>query len=484
VNATLPVRTLYGIAALLLALQVWLISLEWFWYLLLPFVLLVLVWLFFSIDKFFLVATFAAPLSIELDVGGMNLGLSLPCEPMLLALTMMFWLKLLVEKVDGRCYWRHPLVWVTLVHVGWMAVSTFFSELPEVSLKFLATRIWFTSSMFFLGIFVFRKNMNIHRFLWMYLLPLSGVVVYTLIRHAGYQFEKQPAHWVMDPFFQDHTHYGAMLAMFFPFILTAVWAYKTSPFLRMCMLVVLGIMAVGLLMSISRAAWLSIIGAAGVFLLMWLRIRWYVVAGGVASLVGMFFLFQTEIIMELEKTKDVSSGEFVEHFRSATNIRSDASNTERLLRWNAALRMFKERPVTGFGPGTYQFCYAPYQRSYELTIISTNFGDGGNAHSEYLGPLAEQGLPGMLSFISLGVVALIIGARIVYHPLLEASERWLAYTILLGLVTYFLHGFLNNFLNTDEASVPFWGFMAILTAMDLQLKQRQLAHEHGSTGIG
>ena len=27
----------------------------------------------------------------------------------------------------------------------------------------------------------------------------------------------------------------------------------------------------------------------------------------------------------------------------------------------------------------------------DLTIISTNFGDGGNAHSEYLSPLAEQG---------------------------------------------------------------------------------------------
>ena len=307
-NATFPVRTLYSFAAALLVLQVWFIYLEWYWYLLLPFVLLVAVWLFFSIDKFFLVATFAAPLSIELDVGGMNLGLSLPCEPMLLALTFMFWLKLLVEKVDGKGYWRHPMVWVTLLHVGWMAVSTFFSEIPEVSLKFLATRIWFTSSIFFLGIFVFRKNVNIHRFLWIYLLPLSGVVVYTLIRHAGYQFEKQPAHWVMDPFFQDHTHYGAMLAMFFPFILTAVWAYRTSPFIRMCMFVILAIMAVGLLMSISRAAWLSIIGAFGVFVLIWLRIRWYVVVGSAASLVGLLFLFQTEIIMELEKNKDVSSG--------------------------------------------------------------------------------------------------------------------------------------------------------------------------------
>jgi len=51
-------------------------------------------------------------------------------------------------------------------------------------------------------------------------------------------------------------------------------------------------------------------------------------------------------------------------------------------------------PVFGFGPGTYQFEYGPYQHSTEKTLISTNFGDRGNAHSEYIGPLAEEGLPG------------------------------------------------------------------------------------------
>jgi hypothetical protein len=39
--------------------------------------------------------------------------------------------------------------------------------------------------------------------------------------------------------------------------------------------------------------------------------------------------------------------------------------------------------------------------------------------------------------------------------------------ILLGLITYFVHGTMNNFLDTDKASVPFWGFIAILVALDL-----------------
>ena len=38
---------------------------------------------------------------------------------------------------------------------------------------------------------------------------------------------------------------------------------------------------------------------------------------------------------------------------------------------------------------------------------------------------------------------------------------------LLGLITYFMHGFLNNFLDSDKASVPVWGLMAIIVALDI-----------------
>ena len=39
--------------------------------------------------------------------------------------------------------------------------------------------------------------------------------------------------------------------------------------------------------------------------------------------------------------------------------------------------------------------------------------------------------------------------------------------ILTGLMTYYIHGVLNNFLDTDKASALFWGFTAMIVAMDL-----------------
>jgi O-antigen ligase len=128
--------------------------------------------------------------------------------------------------------------------------------------------------------------------------------------------------------------------------------------------------------------------------------------------------------------------------------------------------MFEERPVFGFGPGTYMFRYAPYQLTRERTIISTNAGDLGNAHSEYLGPLAESGLLGMLTFLALVLTVLHTAFR-TYSKLEDPRLKACLVGAILGLITYYIHGFMNNFLDTDKASVPFWGFTAMIVSLDL-----------------
>ena len=171
-------------------------------------------------------------------------------------------------------------------------------------------------------------------------------------------------------------------------------------------------------------------------------------------------------MISLERNDQDSSDDLAEHVESISNVSSDASNLERLNRWNSALAMFEERPVFGWGPGTYQFVYAPFQRSQDLTIISTNNADGGNAHSEYLGPLSEQGVLGSLAVILLVLVVSGLAFRLTYS--LESYElKVIVLSVYLGLMTYFVHGVLNNYLDTDKASAPFWGFIAVLVAIDV-----------------
>jgi O-antigen ligase len=129
--------------------------------------------------------------------------------------------------------------------------------------------------------------------------------------------------------------------------------------------------------------------------------------------------------------------------------------------------MFKEKPFWGWGPGTFMFQYAPYQLSSDKTSISTNMGNKGNSHSEYIGSLTESGIFGALSFILICIITLTTGIRLYARAKGHRQIQILALCACLGLITYYTHGFLNNFLDTDKASALFWGFTAMIVALDV-----------------
>jgi len=92
---------------------------------------------------------------------------------------------------------------------------------------------------------------------------------------------------------------------------------------------------------------------------------------------------------------------------------SDESLLERANRWRCCLRMAADRPLTGFGPGTFEREYGAYQRDRDRTRWTTHRGDLGDAHSEFLGRLAEEGAVGALLEALLLVTVVLTGLRTV-----------------------------------------------------------------------
>ena len=184
------------------------------------------------------------------------------------------------------------------------------------------------------------------------------------------------------------------------------------------------------------------------------------------------FLIQNSILTQLSNNRQDSSDNLIEHFSSLSNISTDASNMERINRWKCALKMFTEKPFFGWGPGTYQFQYARFQLSSDRTIISSNMGDMGNAHSEYLGPLSESGFFGFLSFLILMVVTIMYAINMYYASNDAVRRTWLL-AIVVALLSYAIHGLFNNFLDTDKASVAIWGVVAIIVGLDLLKDEKQ-----------
>lgn len=461
----------YGLSAAFIVLNTYFIAREQFFFMALPLLLLVAVLYLFSLDLLLLLIAFLTPLSVNIKELDLGVSVSLPTEPLLLGILVVFVIKMLLEGgVDKRVV-KHPVSLAILFYLFWIAISTITSEIPWVSAKFLISRLWFIIPMFYMGSQLFRRPENIRRFSWLYVSALIIVIMFTVIKHASFGFDEDIGHWVMRPFYNDHTAYGAMLTFFIPMM---VYFSFTSGYSRSMRLLALGasmILLIALFLSFSRAAWISLVAVLGIYILFRMRIRFTWIAFSLIGILFLFFSFENQIIERLERNKQDSSTDLVEHIRSISNISSDASNLERINRWQSAFRMFNERPFWGWGPGTYQFVYAPFQHSREKTIISTNAGDMGNAHSEYIGPLAESGVIGMLSVLLIAILVIYYGFRVArYAPNARARASGLAVT--LGLISYYIHGILNNFLDTDKASVPFWAFIAIIVAIDVYSKEK------------
>lgn len=466
---TLKTHWIAAICGLFVLVNMAFLATDRYWLTLLP-VALLLIWAAVaSADKLLLFVVFATPLSInleELELGG--IGISLPTEPLLVGLMLLFLLKASLERgLIATAVWRHPITVIIVAQLLWMAACILPSEMPVVSIKYLLARLWFVISLYFMASRLFNDERNIHRTFWLFVAGMAVVIVYTLVHHAQYRFAHDPAHWVMSPFFKDHTSYGAAIAFFIPFLVAALGMQGYSRTRRGSALLLLAVFTAGLVFSFTRAAWLSLAGALGVLLVLRLRIP----VGALALLLltggGVYLANHDRIMLALERNREESSDDLQEHVRSISNISSDASNLERINRWNSAIRMWKERPVFGWGPGTYMFQYAPFQASEDRTIISTNFGSQGNAHSEYLGPLSEQGLPGGLLMVLLVLVTCVRAIRL--HARMPAGDdRRLLTAAFLGLVTYYLHGALNNFLDIDKAAVPFWMFTAMVVYFDVK----------------
>jgi putative inorganic carbon (hco3(-)) transporter len=457
---------LFLICASFIALNSYFMVRDIYWAMVIPVVIIFLYFYLYKLNVILLFITLATPFAVNLTDSEFGVGISMPTEPLMLGVLIVFVIKLLFENNYDKNILRHPLTIMIIISLVWMFITSLTSQIPLVSFKYLAARIWFVIPFYFMGILLFKNPKNITLFIWFYVVPLLGVIAYTTYNHALWGFNEQAGHWVMEPFYNDHTAYGAVLTMFIPAFAGFTFSGVYSKTVRLFSFIVLAILLMALVLSFSRAAWISLAFSLIIYLIILFRIKmkWIVLALGLFF--GIFFLFQNEIWDRLEKNKQGSSANFVEHMQSISNISTDDSNLERINRWQSAFRMFAERPVFGFGPGTYQFEYAPFQHSNEKTQISTNFGDKGNAHSEYIGPLAESGIPGTLFMLGILILTIITGLR-VYKKAKEKEVKMISLAILLGLITYFFHGTMNNFLDTDKASVPFWGFIAIIVALDI-----------------
>jgi O-antigen ligase len=410
-----------------------------------------------------------APLSINFDNVGGGLGLALPTEPLFILMFLFITFRWLIKPDFRLEMLSHPISIAILAYLLWMWIATIFSTMPLVSVKFVMARTWYIVLFYFTCLSIFSNFKNIHWFFKAFTFTTLGLVIFTLTKHAADGFIRSSSYGISWPFFPDHGMYAAAIAFAVSILFIYAFAGRHfgislpfAPFL----VFLLAILIFGIVVSYTRATWLSLVAAIGVYAVLKMRIKFSWILLVLFGAFAYGIINQEKILYDLEANKQGSSDDIEGHVKSVSNVTTDPSNLERINRWKCAARMVSERPVFGFGPGTYVFKYSPFQKSDEITLISTFAGDMGDAHSEYFSAMSESGYMGLLTWIGIVLTTLGVSFKIFYREN-PGKVRYTLLMAILGLITYYVHAFLNNYSQYDKIAVPLWAFTAVITALDL-----------------
>jgi O-antigen ligase len=436
--------------------------------------------LIFNKSFFISFVIFLVPLSVSFETGGGTVA-DFPAEPLLGVMVLVLSVCWILKSSLDKSVLLNHLTILILAGLLWMIICSMNGEFPGVSLKRCIVRASYIFIFYFLfsqwfsdSDFTQKKLLNGIKLFLVYAIGCIIPVLHGIYFHAKLHFATVSAYLMPRPFFSEHTIYGACLAFVLPMLFIVLFhakefSLKNWKFAGLLLLIAL--IGVGEFLSFSRAAWISI-GVAVLFrIFIFFRIRFWMILVLLVS--GGIIAYQNydSIINAIKRNESLSNkGDISEHLMSVTNLQTDASNLERINRWKCALRMAQLRPVTGFGPGSYQFIYGQYQVPTDMTRISTYHGTNGHAHSEIFNSLSEEGIPGMLIYLFTLFAVIAYGLKIIYRSV-EKREKLIAMGALLGLITFYVHGFFNAFLDTDKMAVLVFGSIALLVSIGIRQKK-------------
>lgn len=151
---------------------------------------------------------------------------------------------------------------------------------------------------------------------------------------------------------------------------------------------------------------------------------------------------------------------FMQRLATITDSRFQ-SNTERLLIWGSAYKMFRDHPVLGVGLGQ-------YKDSYQQKYISPKAKEPllGHAHNNFLQMLAENGVIGFAGFVIL--LAGFIGYSLLLFWRTQSAYALMAAASTLALL---LQGLTEYNFGNSAVMKSFWLVQGCL--LQLELWQRQ-----------
>jgi putative inorganic carbon (HCO3(-)) transporter len=159
------------------------------------------------------------------------------------------------------------------------------------------------------------------------------------------------------------------------------------------------------------------------------------------------------------------SGSLSQRANTLSSLERDQSFQWRLGMWSKALRMTRDRPLMGWGIGSFPLQQALYyhpeaaSRS-QRSILRTGPTLQENAHNSYLQLAAEIGIPGLLLYLALLCTFFVTGLRALPH-LDPGPRQGILMGALAGIAGQMVCAVGNPSWEFPECSAFFWLVLAI-----------------------
>lgn len=452
-------------AATLLCLSVAVIS-RHYWIAVLPIGLLAAAQAVLNFRPYFWLLLVCIPLGTEVYLPG-GVGTDLPTEALAILLSGIFLLHAARYWPDYEARtFLHPIALLLYVHVGWIAVTACFAEIPVISVKFLLAKGWYIGAFFLLPLLILREPDDVKRFAHCIFWPLLFVAVQSLIRHSFYGFSFMDQFRTMHPFMRNHVNYAGSLAAFTPWVGYLLYRRKLAGRSWGRWLLLLAPVWLGaIFFSYTRAAYISVALSAIAFFVIragWLRPALALAFVGALGVTVYFVQDDRYLAYAPDFQTTVSHSRF-DNLINATYKLEDISTMERFYRWVAGGNMVPYRPYVGFGPGNFVPNYEAYTNNNFETYVSANEERSG-IHNYFLMTTVEQGVPGLI-FLLLFMGGILYFGQTLYLGQTDPLARAGIMAALLSIVVISAFSIINDLLETDKLGSLYFLATAIVLTM-------------------
>ncbi len=256
--------------------------------------------------------------------------------------------------------------------------------------------------------------------------------------------------WIYGPYV-NHNHYAGLMELLVPIPLVISLSRLAPEKERIAAGIAAAVMVVTIFLSGSRGGMIAIFVELVIFVIVLLRQRKSI---RIAIAAGAFAIVLVSLLTWLggkELTSRVSS--------ISSETRTELSGGMRLSIDRDALRVFRSKPLLGWGLGTFPVVYPQYRSFYTNFFVN-------EAHNDYLQLLCEMGLLGFGTMVWF----LIVLYRTALHQIRNwASDVSSAVTLActLGLTGILVHSVLDFNLQIPANAALFYVLCTLATAPPL-----------------